>query len=340
MLPYFIELQELCRGSVEAFRREPVFATKCWYNSPFMITRENIEVGMRAREVLGQPFTLSTMPVAGIATPATLAGAVVQIIAEVLGCNVISLALSDRLCGYCAGPMTFDMRTGIRTQTGPDVQLLRNACAQMGAYIFGGGYTAIGGTSTAAKTPGAQSAMEKALDTMWAVCGGVRKFGSLGTLAFADVGSAVQLMLDLEMMSHLQRLLKGVTVDDERIAYDLICETAPPGRALPGQRAHCAVSPGRAVVTRADGPSGADGMGCQPAGDGGAGPGQGQTPPGPRTEQVPTEPPAAGPGAPDRGRGGCAGHRYETGLSARGGRCRGTREGTCCHTRGRPTCDA
>jgi trimethylamine---corrinoid protein Co-methyltransferase len=186
-------------------------------------------VAMKARELLGQPFTISTMPVAGIATPATLAGALVHITAEILGCNVISLALDDRLMGYCAGPLTFDMKVGIHTQTGPDVQLLRNACAQMGAFVFGGSYCSTGGPSTAAKTPCAQAVMEKALDTMWAVCGGVRSFGSLGTLAFADVGSAVQLLLDLELMSHFQRLVKGITVDEDRMAEDLIGEVAPRG---------------------------------------------------------------------------------------------------------------
>ncbi len=229
MLPYFVELQALCEGGVDAVKAAPAFAAKCWYNSPFMITRENIEIGMKAREVIGQPFTVSTMPVAGIATPATIAGALVHITAEILGCNVISLALDDRLCGYCAGALTFDMRTGIHTQTGPDVQLLRNGCAQMGAHVFGGAYVSVGGPSTAAKTPGAQSMMEKALDTMWAVCGGVRNFGSLGTLAFADVGSPVQLLLDIEMMQHFEHLLKGIQVDEGRLAEDLICEIAPTG---------------------------------------------------------------------------------------------------------------
>jgi len=194
-----------------------------------MISNENIKVGMMARELLGQPFTISTMPVAGMATPATLAGALVHITAEVLGCNVISLALDDRLGGYCAGPLTFDMKVGIHTQTGPDVQLLRNACAQMGAFMFGGAYRSVGGPTTAAKVPGAQSVMEKALDTMWAICGGVRSFGSLGITAFADIGSVTQLMLDLELMSHFERLLKGITVDEDRLAEEVICEVAPKG---------------------------------------------------------------------------------------------------------------
>lgn len=228
-LPYFIEMQAVVDGNLERVKRSPAFAAKVWYTSPFMITEENIRIGMKARELLGQPLQISTMPVAGVATPATLAGSLVHMTAEILGCNAISLAIDDRLCGYCAGPLTLDMKTGSPTQTGPDVQLLRLGAAQMAAYIFGGRHTAPGGPTTAAKLPGVQSMMEKSLDTMWAVLGGTRSFGSMSVLAFADVGSVVQLMLDLEMMRHFDRLLQGIAVDAEQLAEEVIAEVAPRG---------------------------------------------------------------------------------------------------------------
>ena len=229
MVPYFIKLQAVWEGSVEKVKQNPIFAVKCWYNSPFMLTRENIEIGMKARELLGQPFEIATMPVAGIATPATMAGALTHITAEVLGGNVISLALDDRLIGYCAGPLTFDMRTGIHTQIGPDCDLLGLGAAQMGAYLFGGEYTGRGGPTTAAKLPGAQSMMEKALGATWAICAGIRAFGSLGITAHADIGSPVQLMMDMELMSYFEHLLKGIKVDEDRIGEQTIIDTAPTG---------------------------------------------------------------------------------------------------------------
>ncbi|MHB8997539.1 MAG: trimethylamine methyltransferase family protein [Armatimonadota bacterium] len=229
LLEHFMQLQAVCDGSLEAVKANPTFAAKCWVNTPFMITRENIEVGMKARELLGQPLQLSTMPVAGVATPVTLAGSTVQTIAEVLALNCLSMAVDGRLCGNVAGPLAFDMRTGIHTQVGPDVELVGLAGRQMGAYVFGGEFTGIGGPTTTAQTPGAQSVMEKALSTMFAICSGLRSFGSLGILATADVGSVVQLMLDLELMKHFERLLQGVEVDEERLAEEVIKEVAPRG---------------------------------------------------------------------------------------------------------------
>jgi trimethylamine--corrinoid protein Co-methyltransferase len=159
----------------------------------------------------------------------TLAGCIVQSAAEALMCNAISLALDDRLCGWIAHPCPVDMKVGIHTQSGPDMDLLALASRQFGAYVFGGEYCGFGGPGTSAKTPGEQALMEKALACMWGICGGVRGWGSLGCLAFSDIGSITQLMLDLELMSYFERLLQGVTVDAETLAEEVICEVAPRG---------------------------------------------------------------------------------------------------------------
>ncbi len=229
LLPYFLELQALCDGSLEHARAHPAFVAKCWVNTPFMVTRENIEVGMEARALLGQPFNMMTMPVAGTATPVTLAGALVQSTAEVLACNAITLALDDRLIGWIAHPCPFDMKVGIHAQTGPDMDLLALSARQMGAYAFGGEFRGYGGPGTAAKKPGAQSVMEKALSCMWGICAGIRGWGSLGVTAYSDIGSVTQLMLDLELMSYFERLLQGIVVDEETLAEEVICEVAPRG---------------------------------------------------------------------------------------------------------------
>ena len=229
LLPYFLELQAIGSGSLEEAKRSPAFVAKCWVNTPFMITRENVEVGLQARELLGQPFNMMTMPVAGTATPVTLAGALVQTTAEVLACNVISLALDDRLIGWIANPCPFDMKVGIHNQAGPDMNLLSLGARQMGAYAFGGEFTGFGGPGTASKRPDAQAIMEKALSCMWGVCGGVRGWGSLGVTAFSDIGSITQLMVDLELMGYFERLLQGIAVDAEKLAEEVICEIAPKG---------------------------------------------------------------------------------------------------------------
>ena len=230
LLPHFIELDTLARGGDrEAVNSNPTFAAKAWWNTPFMLTGDNIDIAMKARELMGLPLTVSTMPVAGAATPVTLAGCLALSVAEVLQCNAISLAADDRLMGWACGPLTIDPRSGIHTQSGPAVQLIGLGSKEMCVHMFGGRVTPQGGPTTCAKVPGPQSMMEKTMQTAWAVQGGTRSFGSLATLATADVGSIVQLMLDVEMMHHFDGLLKGIRVDEETIAEELICEVAPRG---------------------------------------------------------------------------------------------------------------
>ena len=226
----FFDIEVIARGGdAAAVREKRTFFCKLWFNSPFMITEENVRIAMKARELFDQPIRVGLMPSAGSATPTTIAGCMVQQTAENIHCNILTLAVDGQLSGYRCGALATDMRTGGFTQSGPDVDLLQLASSQMAEFCFGGRTTVTRGPTTTAKVPGAQSMMEKSIATLFAIMGGTRSFGSLATLATADVGSLVQLMLDVEMMHYFQRLLNGVEVDEDRLAEEVICEVAPQG---------------------------------------------------------------------------------------------------------------
>jgi len=227
-LPYFYEIAKVVKGEEEA-RRDPGFNTGLWVNSPFRISAENVRIALKARELLGRPIQPSTMPVAGVATPVTLAGATVQNVAEALGLNAFTLAVDGRVIGLCANPCALDMRTGSPVQSGPDADLLRLAVAEMNEFYTGAWPAAGFWPTTTAQTPGAQAMMEKALGMALGVLTGMRRFGALGTLATTDVGSPVQLMLDVEMWHWFQRFVDGVEVDEERLAEEVIAQVAPQG---------------------------------------------------------------------------------------------------------------
>lgn len=226
----FFEIEVIARGGdAEAVKKNPAFACKLWFNSPFMITEENVRIAMKARRLFGQPIQISIMPIAGSATPVTMAGCMVHQTAESIVCNILTLAVDKVLTGYRCGALATDMKTGTHTQSGPDVDLLQLASAQMAEFCFGGRASVSRGPTTTASTPGAQSMMEKSIATTFAILCGTRSFGSLAVLATADVGSIVQLMLDVEMMQYFQRLLDGVEVDEDRLAEQVICEVSPTG---------------------------------------------------------------------------------------------------------------
>jgi len=227
MLPYFIKASVIAEGSLEAVRQNPVFGTKMWVNSPFMITRENVEIAMEARRLLGQRLQPSTMPGAGAAAPVTLAGALAQNTAEALALNAVTLAVDGRLCGSCAGPLVIDMRDASSRTFGPDVQLHRLAMDEMRRFMFGAApsYSSL---SPGGQVVNAQTTMEKAIQYTFMVVNGQRSLG-VGTIATADVGSLVQLMIDVELCEFFRGMLRKVKVDVEHIGEDVIVETAQRG---------------------------------------------------------------------------------------------------------------
>jgi trimethylamine:corrinoid methyltransferase-like protein len=227
MLPYFIEACAVARGSVEAVRANPPFATTMWVNSPFMITRENVMIAMEARRLLGRPVTASTMPVAGAATPVTVAGQAVQTAAESLALNALTLAVDDRTCGIMNNSLVMDMKDASHRQAGPDVILHRAAAYEMHRHFFGG-HPRIFGFNAGAQVVGPQALFEKAMGTALDIAAGSRSIG-IGCLAASDVGSLVQLVLDYEMAQAFRHLYREVASNEERIGEALIAETVPEG---------------------------------------------------------------------------------------------------------------
>ncbi len=73
-----------------------------------------------------------------------------------------------------------------------------------------------------------QSVCEKSLGFGMALAGGATSFG-IGCLAFSDVGSPVQLVIDHELADFAGGLLRDVNVDDAHIGLDTIHRTIPRG---------------------------------------------------------------------------------------------------------------
>jgi len=227
MLPLFVEACRVAFDDFDAIRQHPVFAAKCWVNSPFMITRENIEVAMDARRLLGQPITFGLMPVAGAAAPVSVAGALVQNTAESLGLIAMRLAIDNLTQGIVGTAAMIDMREGCQRQGGPDVMLHHLAASEMHAHLFGGrASTSI--ANVAAQTVSAQSMYEKAQCAAFNIAAGNRQLG-IGCLAGSDVGSPVQLVLDREMTDYFRHLLRDVSTDEVHVGLSAILETAPKG---------------------------------------------------------------------------------------------------------------
>lgn len=231
-LRYMAEILKVCLGSMEEVRANcGLIRHGLWINTPFLAGRETIEGMMLSRELLGHKVSITIMPVAGAATPITAPGCLALVTAEVLAANIISLALDDYLVGYCSSPLTMDMRVGAHAEQDPHTDLLRIAACEMRSHVFGGPERCEAfAPRTAAKTPGAQSMMEKTFGAFQHILCGGREFNSVGTLSYGDSASFVQILLDLELTGYLNRLLAGLHCEGEdRLAEDLTLEVIDGG---------------------------------------------------------------------------------------------------------------
>ena len=230
MLPFFIAACEVALGSLDAVKAAPVFAAKGWVTSPFMLDRENIDIAMDARRLLGQPVQFGHMPVAGSSTPVTVAGALIQNTAESLAISALRLAIDDLPQNITGSSAMTDMRHGFPRQIGPDLFLHFVAGREMHDYLYTGNRRSHGWgwCGAGAGTVCAQSILEKSMSFGLATAMGARSFG-VGSLAFSDVGSPVQLIIDLELAEYARKMFREVNIDDEHMGLDEILETAPRG---------------------------------------------------------------------------------------------------------------
>jgi trimethylamine:corrinoid methyltransferase-like protein len=202
---------------------------KLWINSPFHICRETIEGTMISRKLLGHKVQITIMPVSGASSPVTPAGALVQEVAEVIGANVISLAMDDYICGYVSSTNIFDFTSNIHCQPGPDSNIRRMLGKDMGYYMFGVPAKSGIPPTTSAATVGVQSMMEKSFDLAIGVMSGDRFFGAGGVLSQSDTASPVQMVLDIEARDYMQKMLDDIDISDEAMAVDEILKVAPRG---------------------------------------------------------------------------------------------------------------
>ena len=235
MLPFFIEISKAVLGSLftefkNAREAGKIFRTMCWINSPFMITRENIDIAMAARRLLGNPIIFGHMPVAAGSSPVTVMGSLVQNTAESLALSAMSLAIDGRIHGIQGTTAMIDMRDICQRTVGPDLFLHRVAAVQMNSYLLGY-HPNFAGTwmnRATAQSVSAQSLYEKAMNLSFSFAFGIRNL-HIGQLGTSDVGSPVQLLLDYEIIQLYRHMLREVNTDDEHVGLETILATAPRG---------------------------------------------------------------------------------------------------------------
>ena len=169
----------------------------------------------------GIPITVNGEPMAGASGPVTIAGSVAVGTAEILSGIVMNQVLEPgRPCVFNLGlAHTFDMRTAIAVTGGPENALFAQLSARLGRFynIPSGSWV-----STESMIPDAQANLEKMCGFLTHLQEKVSLIFSVGQLESELTVSPAQAVIDNEMIDFARRYLRGVEVNSDTLALDLI----------------------------------------------------------------------------------------------------------------------
>ncbi len=215
-----LRMAEALAGGTKELAERPLFSAILCTVSPLHQERFGMELAFTLADA-GIPSMLYPMPIMGATAPATPAGMAVVNNAEIVAAvTAIELYRPGARVIHAGGPTALDMRTGSYFAAVPESLLLRAVQGQMARFY--GLPAGLGYGGTKAKAPDAQAAWENTLTMLLEFFAGADAIFGSGLLDSSQIMALEQLVIDDEVFGIVSRLLRGVTVDGEQLAVDLI----------------------------------------------------------------------------------------------------------------------
>ena len=216
--PYVAEMAEVLGHPI---RHLPVYVF-----SPLTLAGESLRCVLRFRDRL-EAIGVNSMAAPGSTAPIELGAALAMAAAEVIGPAILLREALGLPVHWYVSVHPVDLGSLAMVFGSPESTLFQLASRELNAYLGGGQWPPwADNPRTNAKLPGPQACAEKAsLMTFGALLGG-HHFGAAGTLSLDEVFSAEQLLYDLEIRDHVQRLVAGL---DASVDPQLCVETVAAG---------------------------------------------------------------------------------------------------------------
>jgi len=217
-------------GGREALRARPVLSLMQCTISPLAHDGGPIEASLVAAEA-GVPVGFMTMASCAFSGPATIAGSLVVGNAEVItAMALMQLAHPGSPVYYAAAQTAMDLRSGAYTGGGPEDFLFGAATNELADFY--NVPLSMGAFATGDKRSGWQAGLENGLSSFMASVSGADMLLGVGLLHGSRIWSFEQMVLDAEIASIVEAMLRGIPFDDESLALDAIAEVGPGGEYL------------------------------------------------------------------------------------------------------------
>ncbi len=220
-----LEMLHMIAGGEEAWRARPFMSnSNCFVVPPMKFATESCQV-MEECIRGGMPVLLLSAGMAGATAPSTIAGAIMQSVAEVLAGLVYVNAISPgHPAIFGTWPFGLDLRTGAMSIGSGEQALLSAGCAQMHRFYGVSGGTAAGASD--AKLPDMQAGWEQMCSNVLAgLSGGNMIYEAAGMHASLLGFCHESLILGDDIIGQALRCVRGIEVDDDTIGLEAMRDT-------------------------------------------------------------------------------------------------------------------
>ena len=219
---YIIQLAEALVGE-EDLKKNPIITCSASPTSPLQFSGEVMKVIARAAKYR-LPIAILPCPLAGATSPVTLAGTLVQLNVEMLaGLVLVQLLNPGNPFMYSPRCAPLDMSTGLACAA-VESAIMSVGCVQLARYY--GFPSDVYGLDTDSKTLDEQVAYERAINGLLPALSGADMLSGAGCIEGGITVSYEQLVIDDEIFGMIFRAVKGIDVNEEKLATDIIMKVA------------------------------------------------------------------------------------------------------------------
>jgi len=237
---YLIRLGEVVAGGASQLKANPVISMIACSLAPRAFKSMDIEIILQSARA-SLPIQACSLPGSGGTAPATLPGVIVLATAEILAMLAMAQAVMPGT-PVVACPIIFstDMRTGRSLQSSVEAMKGASGAIQFIKQAFNLP-THNYGSGSDSPAVDSQSMSERALLSTLMGLSGLDILGGAGQLEVATAVSPLQLLVDNEIFGMVRQILKGFTLDDDGLAWEVITKGKPGDHFLttPHTLRHC-----------------------------------------------------------------------------------------------------
>ncbi len=221
-----IRMGEIVAGSAEKLKREPFISLITCVMSPLKIDETYGEFLMTVAQA-GIPLAIPAEPIAGATSPVTIAGTIANLCCETLaGILLAQLANPGTPCLFGSVGTGADPRTMGYISGSVEEGLINAGAAQM-AQFYGLPFYATAGQSDA-KCIDAQAGWEGAVTNLLVAMAGANFIhDAVGLLEFCMTASYEKYVIDNEIIGEIMRVLQGIDVTPETLAFEVTRRVGP-----------------------------------------------------------------------------------------------------------------